>query len=158
MIRCVLNRLLWLGYGLLIAGSSFADENVPAKMPSSGEGFLNTGFVFQLIGALLLVLICIFVVVVVIRRINIGYIGGKQHIRVISSISVGPREKLLLVEVGTQQVLVGSTPTSIQRLHQLDEPVDASMPEATGFSSILGSLSGSSGNPALKKAGSDSRG
>nr|WP_260407097.1 flagellar biosynthetic protein FliO [Pseudomonas fluvialis] len=57
---------------------------------------------------------------------------GNGLIRLLASQAIGPRERLLLVQVGTEQVLLGLTPGQISPLHVLKEPVH--LPEAEAAS------------------------
>lgn len=50
-----------------------------------------------------------------------GMLSG--HIKVVSSLAIGGREKLLLVQVGDEQFLLGATPTQINSLARLASPV-----------------------------------
>lgn len=48
-----------------------------------------------------------------------------QAIKTLATISLGLKEKVSLLQVGEQQLLVGITPHSIQTLLVLDEPISA---------------------------------
>jgi flagellar protein FliO/FliZ len=54
-----------------------------------------------------------------------GAIPHAQHdvIRTISTASLGPRERVVLVEVGDTQILIGVTSAQMNALHVLDSPV-----------------------------------
>lgn len=45
--------------------------------------------------------------------------GG--HIKIVSSLPLGTREKLLLLQVGSKQLLVGMSSSNIQTLHVFDQ-------------------------------------
>ena len=45
------------------------------------------------------------------------------NMRVLSSVSVGQRERAVLLQVGDQQVLVGVGPGNVRKIHVFDEPV-----------------------------------
>lgn len=49
--------------------------------------------------------------------------GGSM--KVVAALSVGPRERVLLVEVGGQQWLLGVTPSAINNLHHFAQPIIA---------------------------------
>ncbi|MDH3532574.1 MAG: flagellar biosynthetic protein FliO [Gammaproteobacteria bacterium] len=51
--------------------------------------------------------------------------GAANVINVVASRGLGPKERLLLVEVGGQQLLVGMTASSVQTLHTFDRPIAA---------------------------------
>lgn len=57
--------------------------------------------------------------------------GPADLIRVIASQPLGTRERVVLLQVADQQLLVGMTSTQVQTLHVFAEPV-ATIPEATG--------------------------
>lgn len=72
---------------------------------------------------LLVVVGLIFLLGYLMRRIGPLAPQGGQHIRVISTYPLGPRDRLALVDVGGQQLLLGISPGRITTLHVLDEPV-----------------------------------
>lgn len=57
--------------------------------------------------------------------------GPNDLIRVVASQPLGTRERVVLLQVADQQLLVGMTSTHVQTLHVFDEPV-ASPPEFSG--------------------------
>lgn len=59
----------------------------------------------------------------VMRRCVRGPGVGGRHIQLLAALSLGTREKLLLVDVGGQQLLLGATSQHISTLHQFAEPV-----------------------------------
>jgi len=71
---------------------------------------------------LLIVLGFLFVTAWVLRRGGL-ITGGNSAIRILAQTQVGTRERLVLVQVGEQQLLVGVTAQQIQLLHTLAEPV-----------------------------------
>lgn len=63
-----------------------------------------------------------------------GRVGG-DVINVIASRGLGPKERLLLIQVGEQQLLVGMTASHVQTLHTFDKPcaTEQSFDESIGF-------------------------
>jgi flagellar protein FliO/FliZ len=47
--------------------------------------------------------------------------GGAGKLRIVDGLALGPRDRLVLVQVGNDQVLLGVTPGNIQALHVLAE-------------------------------------
>lgn len=72
-------------------------------------------------------------------RARLGTGGAGNVIDVVASRGLGTKERLLLIEVGGKQLLVGVTAQSMTTLHAFDEPVAAEIGEAesTGFASRL---------------------
>lgn len=81
------------------------------------------GQLTQLLFGLLLVIGLIFALAWLARRVQqIGPRGG-QAIKLVASQALGPRDRLLLVQVGGEQILLGLSAGRITPLHVLKEPV-----------------------------------
>jgi flagellar protein FliO/FliZ len=90
-----------------------------ASMSSTGMGAQMT----KLLLGLLLVIGLIFLLAWLLRRMQQINPRSNQAIKLISSHALGPRERLVLVQVGSEQVLVGLSAGRITPLHVLREPV-----------------------------------
>ena len=77
----------------------------------------------QIALALGVVLGVIFAAAWALRRFAV-YPARGTGLRVVSALSVGRNEKILLIEVGKQQLLVGVTESRISTLHVLEEPLE----------------------------------
>ena len=79
----------------------------------------------------------------------------QQRIKVLDSVALGSRERVLLLEVGNQQVLVGSTPGQLRSLHAFEKTAEES------FADTLKKAEGGklqtvhSDDPEERKAGSE---
>ena len=89
--------------------------------------------------SLLLVVILIFAVGYVMRRINFAG-GGSKQMRVVSSLMVGTRERVAVIQVGEEQHLVGITAQNINHLGRLESPIenDAAGQFDMPFAKLLG--------------------
>ena len=87
------------------------------------------GQLTQLVLGLLLVIGLIFVLAWLMRRVQRIGPGNGQVIELIGSRALGPRDRLVLVQVGEEQILLGITPGRITPLHVLKTPVDAAKTE-----------------------------
>ncbi|QLF94458.1 flagellar biosynthetic protein FliO [Pseudomonas sp. ABC1] len=99
----------------------------------------------RLLGALLLVVGLIFLLAWVLRRVQRLTPRGNQTIQIVSSQTLGARERLVLVQVGNEQVLLGLTAGRITPLHVLKEPVavaPTAAPANTEFAKRLMELLG----------------
>ena len=93
-----------------------------AAAPAVGSGV--AGQLAQLVLGLLLVLGLIFFLAWLLRRVQqAGPAGKGQVIDIVGSRALGPRDRLVLVQVGNEQILLGLSPGSITALHVLKEPV-----------------------------------
>ncbi|MBC9250438.1 flagellar biosynthetic protein FliO [Pseudomonas alcaligenes] len=102
--------------------AALADEPaVKTVAPLAGSDI--GGQLVQLLLGLLLVVGLIFALAWVLRRVQqIGPRGG-QVIKLVASQALGPRDRLLLVQVGGEQILLGISAGRIAPLHVLKEPV-----------------------------------
>ena len=99
-----------------------------AVAPAAGSGV--AGQLAQLVLVLLLVLGLIFFLAWLLRRVQqAGPTGKGQVIDIVGSRALGPRDWLVLVQVGNEQILLGLSPGTITALHVLKEPVQ--VPSAT---------------------------
>ncbi|MCP2071138.1 UNVERIFIED_ORG: flagellar protein FliO/FliZ [Pseudomonas lini] len=93
-----------------------------ATAPAASSGV--AGQLAQLVLGLLLVLGLIFFLAWLLRRVQqAGPAGKGQVIDIIGSRALGPRDRLMLVQVGNEQILLGLSPGTITALHVLKEPV-----------------------------------
>ncbi|KTS78132.1 flagellar assembly protein FliO [Pseudomonas oryzihabitans] len=77
----------------------------------------------QLVLGLLLVIGLILGLAWLVRRVQQQGPRGQQAIKVISTQHLGPRERLVLIQVGQEQLLIGVAGGRITPLHNLREPV-----------------------------------
>ena len=70
-----------------------------------------------------LVIGLIFLLAWLVRRVQQAGPRGNRLIRTLASQPLGPRDRLVLVQVGEEQILLGLTPGRITPLHVLKEPV-----------------------------------
>ncbi|MEX6503057.1 flagellar biosynthetic protein FliO [Pseudomonas zhanjiangensis] len=110
--------------GVLLAGPAMAlaaEPQAQAVAPMAGGGI--GGQLVQLLLGLLLVIGLIFLLAWVMRRVQQISPRGGQVIKVLASQALGPRDRLVLVQVGGEQILLGLSPGRITALHVMNEPV-----------------------------------
>ncbi|MDB3936274.1 flagellar biosynthetic protein FliO [Granulosicoccus sp.] len=111
--------LLWLS----IVQSAFAEE--------SGRVVVNPLVTLGKLALALLVVLSVFWLFARVMRQVQGFQGGvPQGLKVVSALSVGQRERVLVVQAGDTQLVIGVTSTQINTLHILDEPLTQHMPQA----------------------------
>ncbi|KFE57792.1 flagellar biosynthetic protein FliO [Pseudomonas syringae] len=104
-----------------LAAEPAAQAVAPAANVSLSSGM--GGQLMQLLFGLLLVVGLIFALAWLMRRVQRGVPGNGQVIELVGSRAIGPRDRLVLVQVGDEQILLGVTPGRITPLHVLKEPV-----------------------------------
>jgi flagellar protein FliO/FliZ len=125
--------LLWSGPVPLLAAEPVERELAPLGIQS----LLQTG------GGLLLILLLIIGGAWLFKRYGQLPTLGKGLIRILGGVSVGPRERVMLLEVENTRLLVGVAPGQIRTLHVL-----ASDRSEADFDTQLSALKGSDGKGA----------
>jgi flagellar protein FliO/FliZ len=83
---------------------------------------------------LLIVLGIFFFCVWGLRKLNGVVVNGPEKMRVVGGLSLGMREKVILLQVGKKQLVLGVTPGRIDTLHVLegDDCLDSTGPTPIG--------------------------
>ena len=123
-MKRALGGLLALPFSVLAAEPVATTAAAAAPLAGSGIG----GQLTQLVLGLLLVLGLIFALAWLLRRVQHAGPRQGQMIELISSRALGARDRLVLVQVGNEQILLGLTPGRITPLHVLKEPVSVPGP------------------------------
>jgi flagellar protein FliO/FliZ len=118
--RCfaLVNALLLPFAGLAAeqgAAPAFAAPAAAVSTGTSGAGGLG-----QVTFALLVVLAAIFGVAFVMRRLR-GISGGTESLQIVAQVALGARERAVVLQVGSQQVLLGVAPGRVNLLQVLPE-------------------------------------
>ncbi|HEY7884052.1 MAG TPA: flagellar biosynthetic protein FliO [Cellvibrionaceae bacterium] len=108
--------VLILGAGHLLAAET--SEVVPAS-PSIG----NAQHLSSILLGLIAIVVLIFGLAWFYRKATGGAWMRSGDIKVVSALALGTRERLLVVDVAGQQLLLGVTAQTISTLHVFDEPV-----------------------------------
>ena len=98
---------------LLIPIAAHASEAVQPGV-SSGT-YLQAGFALALIVALLGATAWLA------RKVSGGKGFGQAGLKVIGGVALGPRERIILVEVGNDWLVIGIVPGQIRTLHRLEK-------------------------------------
>ncbi|MFA7552890.1 MAG: flagellar biosynthetic protein FliO [Spongiibacteraceae bacterium] len=87
-----------------------------------GSGVISSDPV-MVVMVLLFTVLLIVAIAWFMRRIGAVPTMGGQLMKIVSVLSVGTREKVILIEVGGKQVLLGVAPGRVSHLQSFDEPV-----------------------------------
>ena len=103
--------------------------------PNSG---VATGGLMQLTLSLIVVLTLIFAITWLVKRLNLAAPRASRAMAIVDELTLGPRERLLLVRVGESQVLLGVGAAGVVALTPLPAPIHVppAAPDA-GFASRL---------------------
>jgi flagellar protein FliO/FliZ len=98
-----------------------------------------SGSMIKVVLGLFLVVVAIFASAWFFRRFGSVSSVPSESLKIIGGLNIGNREKIMLVQVGDKQILVGVTTTNIRTLHVLDDnvPITNSVPVGENFASKL---------------------
>ncbi len=114
--------LLWV---FVSSNIHSAEQTTETKTQLSNSLLNNSSIgssISQMALGLLLVLAVIFLLAWLMRRVT-GIQGNKQHIKILSAVNVGSRERAVLVEVAGEQLLLGVASGQVNLLHKIESPV-----------------------------------
>lgn len=96
----------------------WADSGV--DIPKQTVRSVSSGDMLNWSIGLLMVLCIFFLCIWGMRKLNGISVNGAEKMRVVGGLSLGMREKVILLQVGKKQLILGVTPGRIDTLHVLE--------------------------------------
>ncbi len=121
-----MRRLLLIVIGQVFSGSVIAASDDVATMPDP----MSMGTLLQVFISLAVVLLMFAGLIALIRRFSGQNPNNTHQLKIIEGISVGTRDRIVLMQCGDEQILVGLSPGRISKLHVLDKPVSVAVANA----------------------------
>ena len=84
---------------------------------------ISSLYLAKLTGGLLLVVFMIFGLAWLMKRLNLSQHSQNGLLKVIAGLPLGTRDRIVLLQVGEEQILLGLSPGRIQKLHTLSNPL-----------------------------------
>lgn len=105
--------------------AAIEQQEIMAKedLPQVGKHVMANMNASSMIMSLLMVLGLIIVSALVLKRFNLTQQNSSQ-IKVIASLSLGAKERVIVVQIGDQQMVLGVCPQQISLLKNLDTPIE----------------------------------
>jgi len=128
-VRFSLSLLALLLFLPLVSNAGEASEKTLAV--STGFGSM----LGQMVGVLLFVILLLMGLAWLLKRAGVTQGALNGQLAVLGAVSVGQREKVVLIQAGQEQLLVGVTANEITLLHLLSEPIEVDMNHANKLSS-----------------------
>jgi len=125
-------------YGLILP--SFAAEAVESEPgPTS---IIGTESITQMIWALLVVVLIIVGLSYVLRKLNMVQGNVTGAMKIIGGLALNSKDRLLLVQIGEEQILISASPGRISKVHQLSKPLELKLQQPSDdsgskFSTLL---------------------
>lgn len=111
---------LWLWLGIVCPAFSKGVTAQPGPLVTEP---VLAGQYLQMALGLLLVLGVIFGLAWLIRRMGQFTAPANAQVKVLGGVSVGQREKVLIIQIGDAQLVIGVAPGRVNTLHVFDKPV-----------------------------------
>jgi len=84
---------------------------------------MSSPYLMKLTGGLLLVVLIIFGLAWLMKRFNLSQHSQDGLIKIIAGLHLGTRDRIVLLQVGEEQILLGLSPGRIRKLHTLSSPL-----------------------------------
>ncbi len=130
----------------------------PLASAQSTQSITNPTSVVSIFLSLLLVVGIIFALAYIMRRFNVTHAGNGQ-MKVVSSMMAGAKEKVMVIQVGDEQHLIGVTANNINHLGKLEKNLDVAKPAMSGqgdqFKQKLVAAMAGKLNPSIKETAHD---
>lgn len=110
------------------------------SQPTEKARYPTQSSYFEMAGGLFLVLIIFIGMAWAMRRFNLQMPGAQSNIKMLSALAVGPKEKVLLLEVEGEKLLIGVTTHTINALHQFKQPTNVPHDKSDDFAKQMESL------------------
>lgn len=128
-----------------IAQSTEPTSTVVEQAPEVGKHVMANVDAGSMVLSLLMVLALIIISALVLKRFNLAQQNTKQ-LSVVASLSLGAKERLVVVQVAEQQLVLGVTAQQITLIENLAEPIvattETSLPMAGNVLAFLQKTSG----------------
>jgi flagellar protein FliO/FliZ len=120
---------------LLFTPLVFAEESTPVVGKHSGANMDAMSMIVSLLLVLGLIVVCALLV----KRFQ-PMIQMNSALKVVSSLSLGAKERIVVVQVGDKQLLLGVTSQQISLLESLESPLQKETSPSSDINSSLRSL------------------
>jgi flagellar protein FliO/FliZ len=145
------------GLALMWVPMAVFGEAAPQALSAQVAGGKGVGaaYLLQFSLGLVVVLLAVVALAWLLRRLGRLQSSAGGGLRTLGGLSLGPRERAVLVQVGETQLLLGVAPGRVQTLHVLARPIVAA-PQAGGsqpgaFAKRLASALGQVGKQAVER-------
>ncbi len=115
---------------IVLAAPVFADANTLSKATTinDAEPFALAN-IMQMLAGLAFVVVLILLLGWFYRRFGAPSTNSNADLRIVAGISVGQRERVVMLQVGNRQILLGVAAGHVEKLHIFDELViDTAVP------------------------------
>ena len=127
----------YLFFIIMLCLTSIASAATDESAKTFSHSPLATVNLIQTLLGLILVLGCIVLVAWLLKRSNRFHTTINGQLKVIAGLPLGTKERLILVQVGSEQVLLGVTSQQITLLNKLETPISTDQSDKRDFAEKL---------------------
>ena len=127
-------RRVWAVCAVVFSVSAFAVDTPAQTAPVIAAHPLN------MLWGVLFLLMLVVTAWWLIRRSGGLQLHGARSMKVVAAMPVGPRERVVLIEIAGEQWLLGVAPGSVNLLHRFEQPVLTTGASADDFASKMRAL------------------
>ena len=106
-------------------------------MENSTESLFSFAYLTEILFSLILVVALIFFAAYLFKKSGAYRFGQRSDIQVISGISLGARERIVVVKVENTRLVIGLAPGQMRTLHVLDEEDVVDEDQSESFKDVL---------------------
>jgi flagellar biosynthetic protein FliO len=100
--------------------TSIDDKPTDTLLPNLS--FMNEQTIHLFI-TLMIVLVLVFISIYLMKKLGASRWNNKGVLKIVSQMSINNKDRLVLIEAGNKQILLGVTSTAINTLHVFDEKI-----------------------------------
>ena len=115
-----------LGISLSLPISALAQQAIGTQAAAEP---LSSPYLLKLTAGLLLVVMVIFLFAWVLKKFNLTQQSKSGLLRIVAGLNLGTRDRIVLLQVGEEQILLGLSPGRIEKIHLLAIPLDCDSDE-----------------------------
>ncbi len=127
--------------GMLISIPAQAADEVNSTSPATAADPMAMSNLWQLTLGMVAVLGVILGLAWLLKRTGKFQMAAGGGLKILGGLSLGSRERVVLLQIGEAQLLVGVAPGRVQTLHVLDQPLETGdQTTGGGFAEQLGRM------------------
>ena len=97
------------------------------SLPAAATTLTEPPDFLRMIMSLIIVLAIIFLLAFIVKKLKITP-HSQKHLRSVAQLSIGPKERVVVVEVNGEQFMLGVTSNNVNLLHKLENPIEKNQP------------------------------
>ena len=125
---------------MMPAWGESTEKVIEPYIPEVGKHVAGNMDATTMILSLLLVLVLIVASASVLKKFNVTNTSSTNALKVITSLHLGSKEKLVVVQIGSKQLLLGVTSQQINVLETLEDPIEVNTPVNQKFAESIQKL------------------